>query len=148
MSERHEDLSVRAQKIRDSLRAWAYIWVNAVHNHGRFSRFWFLSQNPTGLAFSTKGCTGLGLDCTGRGWVGGSLIAQGLHRGCAGGWLVAAGCAGAAQRLPGGCGAVAQGCTEAAQEAGLVAAGCAGATQEAGGCLVAAQVAVQGCAGG
>ncbi|GFZ20883.1 hypothetical protein Acr_29g0000450 [Actinidia rufa] len=54
-----------------------------------------------------------------------------LHRGCAGAGLVAAGCAGAAQ------------------EAGLVAVWfCAGAAQEADGCLVAAQVAVQGCAGG
>ncbi|GFY95258.1 hypothetical protein Acr_10g0006430 [Actinidia rufa] len=99
--------------------------------------------------------TGAGLHGQRLGWWLSNCV--GLHRGCAGGlhrrlgwWLWLSGCAGAAQEA--GLVVVAvwlrRGCTEAAQEAGLVTAGCAGATQEAGGCLVAAQVAVQGCAGG
>ncbi|GFY93348.1 hypothetical protein Acr_08g0017440 [Actinidia rufa] len=73
--------------------------------------------------------------------------AQRLDGGCAGRgytevWLVAGG--GGCLEAGGGC----RGCTEAAQEAGLEAVWLRRAAQGVGGCLVAAQVAVQGCAGG
>ncbi|GFZ10978.1 hypothetical protein Acr_22g0003760 [Actinidia rufa] len=81
------------------------------------------------------GCTGRSRGCAEAGWW---LRRQGLHRGC----LEAGG---------GGCleaGGGYRGCTEAAQEAGLEAVWLRRAAQGVGGCLVAAQVAVQGCAGG
>ncbi|GFS37953.1 hypothetical protein Acr_00g0054840 [Actinidia rufa] len=124
----------------EAARDWD--WTGLVGATQYQSRLDFTDRGWTGLAAQEAGgcLVAAQVGCTG-GWVGGCgcLVAQGLHRGCAGGWV-------------GAC-LVAQGLR---RRLGWWLSGCAGAAQEAGGCLVAAQVAVKaaqeaeggGCVGG